>query len=100
MTDAELEEDEYPDQEHMRPSLAFPPFHVLRTADRCPECGRAVHVYALGCTAFQDAGDRYVSRQFHFLTLLRSLPEALLSLLKTRCPSLYLDREHQTNART
>ena len=53
MTDAELEEAEYlDDEEDLGPCTAFPPLYVLRAAARCPDCGKAEHVYALGCAAF------------------------------------------------
>lgn len=37
------------DDDEIGPSLAIPPLYVLRATERCPECGRALHVYALGC---------------------------------------------------
>ena len=45
------------EDEELGPSLAIPPLYVLRTAARCPECGKAKHVYTLGCAAFHDAED-------------------------------------------
>ena len=84
---------DFGDEDEPRPSLALPPLYVLRTAARCPECGQAQYVYTLGCAAFHDAEDGYASEVFHFLALIRSLPEALLHQLKTRCPGFYLDRE-------
>jgi hypothetical protein len=90
MTDAELDTDD--EEEALGPSLAYPPLYVLRTADHCPACGKAQHVYALGCAAFQDAEERYLIKQFHFLRLIRSVPEELTALLKQKCPSFFLDR--------
>ena|SRR5271157_945789 len=80
------------EEEDYGPSLAMPPLYMLRTAARCPECGRAQHVYTLGCAAFHDAGDLRPVEDFHFLRLIHSVPEPVLSLLKDRCPGYYLDR--------
>jgi hypothetical protein len=91
MTDTMLDDDEY--EEELGPSLAFPPHYVLRTAARCPECAEAMHVYMLGCSKFHDAEDRFPIEDFHFLRLIRSVPEPVLELLKARCPSFFLDEE-------
>ena len=94
MQPLDFSKDDDDDQEEaLGPSLAMPPLYLVRTAARCPECGQAQHVYTLGCAAYHDASDLRPIEAFHFLALIRSLPEALLSLLKTRCPSLYLDRD-------
>jgi len=74
-------------------SWAYPPLYVLRTADRCPECGQAMHVYTLGCAAFQDAEDRKPIEDFHFLSRISRLPRRVLRLLKRKCPGYSLDRE-------
>jgi hypothetical protein len=89
MTDAELDADDDADAD-LGPSLAFPPLYVLRTAVRCPECGNALHVYALGCTAFRDAGDSSPVEEFHFLRMVSSVPEEITALLKKKCPSFFL----------
>jgi hypothetical protein len=92
MTDAILDdEDEY--EEALGPSLAIPPLYLLRTADRCPECGRAMHVYTLGCTAFHDREDSRPVEEFHFLRMIESVPDNLLALLRTKCVGYYPDRE-------
>jgi hypothetical protein len=85
--------DEYDDDEDYGPSLAYPPLYVLRTADYCPQCRQALHVYTLGCAAFRDAEDGGEPiEQFHFLHYIRSVPEPVLALLKARVPSYYLDQ--------
>ena len=89
MIDAANDDDD--DEEPLGPSLALPPLYLLRAANRCPECGEALHVYTLGCAAFHDAEDREPLEQFHFLRAIRSVPEQMLNLLKARCPSFYLD---------
>jgi hypothetical protein len=92
MTEA-ANDDDYEEEEDYGPSLAYPPLYVLRTAARCPECGEALHVYAIGCTAFRDAEDGGEPiDQFHFLHHLRSLPEPLLALLKAKAPGFYPDQ--------
>ena len=88
LPDADEDEDEA-----LGPSMAYPPLYVLRSAARCPECGRAQHVYALGCAAFQDAQDSRPVEDFHFLRRIGSVPEELTALLKKNCPSFFLDRE-------
>ena len=92
MTETMLDDEDY-EEEELGPSLAFPPLYVLRTAARCPECGQAQHVYTLGCAAFHDADDSQPVEAFHFLALIRRLPDAVLNILKDRCPGYYLDRE-------
>jgi hypothetical protein len=64
---------------------------VLRTATRCPECGRPTRVYALGCDAYKDAEDREFLDQFHFLHHVKSLPAEFLLSLRTICPGYRLD---------
>jgi hypothetical protein len=92
MTDVEEAYDEDEEEaEELGPSLAMPPLYVLRTAERCPECGRAMHVYTLGCAAFHDAEDSRPLEVFHFLSRIRSVPEAVLKLLKARCPGYDFD---------
>jgi hypothetical protein len=93
MTDAELEEYLDDEKEGLGPSLALPPLYVLRTAVRCPKCGKAQHVYALGCTAFHDAEDRDPIEQFHFLSFVHSIPTGIAAMLRATCPSYFLDRE-------
>lgn len=75
------------------PTLAIPPLYVLRTAESCPECGRAMHVYMLGCAAFRHADDSRPVDVFHFLRCIQSVPDRLMTRLKARCPGFYLDRE-------
>lgn len=88
------DEDEDADEECERwPTLALPPLYVLRTAERCPGCGAAMHVYTLGCAAFRHADDRRPVEVFHFLRLIRRVPGDVLKLLKARCPGYFLDRE-------
>jgi hypothetical protein len=86
MTAAEPDDD-------LRPSFAFPPLYLLRAAERCPECSKSTHIYALGCAAFHDAQEGDTIREFHFLTFVRSVPKELRSLLKQKCPSYFLDQE-------
>jgi hypothetical protein len=87
------DDDDDSDDEDYGPSLAYPPLYVLRTADYCPECGEALHVYTLGCGAFRDAEDGGEPiDQFHFLHHISSVPEPLLALLKARCPGYYPDQ--------
>jgi hypothetical protein len=81
------------DEEDYGLSLAMPPFYVLRTATYCPECGEALHVYTLGCTAYHDALDRRPVEEFHFLRRTESVPGQVLALLKAKCPGYYLDQE-------
>jgi len=86
-------EDQYDNDEvdALGPSLAMPPLYVLRSADRCPECDRAIHVYSLGCSAFLDAEEGTAVGEFHFLRRVASLPDAVLDLLKAKCPSFSMD---------
>jgi hypothetical protein len=85
-------DDDY-EEEDYGPSLAYPPLYVLRTADRCPECGESQHVYTLGCTAYRDAEDGGEPiDQFHFLHHIRSVPEPVLALLKAKLPNYYPDQ--------
>lgn len=93
MTDAELEDEYLDEEEVLGPSLAVPPLYVLRTAIGCPQCRKAVPVYALGSTAFQDAEERHLIEEFHFLNFVRSVPAELTALLNVKCPSYFLDRE-------
>lgn len=99
MTDAADFADEDEDED-LGPSLAYPPLYVLLAATRCPECGRAQHVYALGCAAFADAeeGDRAPLREFHFLSRVKGLPESLRSWLQARLPAFFLDHTHPNEA--
>jgi hypothetical protein len=91
---------EYRDEEEdLGPSLAVPPLYVLRTGCRCPECGKANYVYTLGCTAFHDAEEGSMVEAFHFLRLIRSVPEAVTELLKEKCPHYFLDQEHRSERR-
>jgi hypothetical protein len=92
MIEAANDDDDY-EEEDYGPSLAYPPLYVLRTADLCPECGEALHVYTLGCSAYRDAEDGGEPiDQFHFLHHIRSVPEPLLVLLKAKVPGYYLDQ--------
>jgi hypothetical protein len=92
MTEKMPDDDDY-EEEELGTSLAMPPLYLLLAAARCPECGQAMYVYTLGCAAFHDADDRFPIEQFHFLRLIRSVPEPVLDLLKAKCPSYYLDQE-------
>jgi hypothetical protein len=97
MTDAAEDDDEYED-ELPALSLAMPPLYVLRAVTRCPLCGKAVHVYTLGCVAYRDAEDRRPVEDFHLLSRIESVPDPVLTLLRFKCPSYYPDRqegEHQ-----
>jgi hypothetical protein len=87
-------DDDY-EEEAPGPSLALPPLYVLRTAERCPECGETIHVYTLGCAAFRDAEDLHPVEDFHFLRCTESLPDQVLALLKARCPGYYLDHTEE-----
>ena len=87
MTAAGLELDDDLDGQDFRPSFALPPLYVLRTANGCPLCRKAVCVYALGCTAFRDAEEGYPINEFHFLSFVSSVPEELTTLLKGKFPS-------------
>lgn len=95
MTEATDIDDEYDEDEELGPSLALPPLYVLRAADYCPQCGRAQHVYMLGCAAFHDAEDRRQVDAFHFLRRVESIPQPILTLIKTKLPSYYPDRDHE-----
>jgi hypothetical protein len=75
----------------------MPPLYVLRSADYCPECGQATHVYTLGCAAFHDAEDSRPVEVFHFLRQIESVPPQLTKLLKARCPGYYLDRDERSD---
>lgn len=96
MTDAIADDDldDY-EEEELGPSLAMPPLYVLRAADSCPECGQAMHVYALGCTAYHDAsfGSTEPIEDFHFLRRITSVPPSVLRVLKRKCPGYFLDQE-------
>ena len=94
MTDTDFADDDYEEAE-LGPSLAIPPLYVLRTAERCPVCGEATHVYTLGCTAYQDAEDGRPLETFHFLNRIESVPESLLTLLKTKLPGYHLDHTEE-----
>ena len=99
MTEAEVEEDEFLDDEDLGASIAFPPLYVLRAAARCPECREALYVYSLGCAAFRDADEGHTLEQFHFLRLVSSVPEQVTALLKKKCPSYFLDKEEYSEQR-
>jgi hypothetical protein len=75
-------------------SWAHPPLYVLRTATRCPGCARSMHVYALGCAAYQDADFDGAGpiHDFHFLQRVSRLPRRVLGMLKSQCPGFRLDR--------
>jgi hypothetical protein len=94
MTGTMLDDDDCEEQES-GPSLAIPPLYVLRTADDCPECGKAMHVYTLGCSAFCDADGNEEVEDFFFLRVIRSVPEDVLKLLKPRCPNYFLDHTEE-----
>src|SRR5579862_2112444 len=98
MTDISDTDDDY-EEEALGPSRAFPPFYVLGTAARCPECGESMHAYALGCAAFHDAEDLRPVEQFHFLRITTSVPDSALVSLRARCPSYYFDSEEGGEAR-
>jgi hypothetical protein len=66
-------------------SLAVPPLYVVRTVERCPECGEPMHVFALGCELFIEAGESTPSEEFYFLHHIRSLPDLLVAMLASRC---------------
>ena len=86
-------DDAYED-EPLGPSMAYPPLYLLRTVAYCPECGQAMFVYTLGCSAYgdaEDAGDDPID-EFHFLRVTRSVPPQVLRTLKAKCPGYYLDR--------
>jgi hypothetical protein len=92
MTEKTPDNDDY-EEEELGPSLAIPPLYLLRAASHCPGCGKVIPVYTLGCAAFQDAQEGGPADIFHFLRLIRSVPEPVLDLLKAKCPSFYLDQE-------
>ncbi len=92
MTEKMPDNDNY-EEEESGTSLAIPPLYLLLAAARCPECGKAMHVYALGCAAFHDAEELGPVDAFHFLRLIRSVPEPVLDLLKAKCPNYYLDQK-------
>lgn len=94
MIAAELEDEDY--VEDFGPALACPPLYVLRTADYCPECREALHVYALGCAAFRDAEEGYAIDDFHFLRRVSSVPEQVTALLTRKCSSYFLDQEEES----
>src|ERR1700733_2696287 len=93
MTDAAVDDDDY-EEDELGSSLAMPPLYVLRTVDYCPECRQAMHVYTLGCVAYQDAsfGSEEPIYDFHFLRQIESVPQSVLRVLKRKCPGYYLDR--------
>ena len=88
MMAAELELDDDQEEEELEPSLALPPLYVLRTAVRCPECRKGVHVYALGCTAFHDAEEDYTIEQFHFLSFISSRARGAAGIAEAQMPQL------------
>ena len=90
MTD-ETFDDEYDEDEQIGPSRALPPLYMLRSAEHCPGCGKGIHVYALGCAAFTDAGENGAIEQFHFLHNIEWLEEGVLALIRRRCPGLRYD---------
>lgn len=98
MTEAANNDDDY-EEEDYGPSLAYPPLYVLRTADYCPECEQALRVYMLGCASFHDAEDLRPIDDFHFLRLIRSVPDSVITLLKRNCPGYYLDQEEEGDDR-
>jgi hypothetical protein len=73
------------------PTLALPPIYLLRTAEGCPECGRAMYVHTLGCHAFRPDDDPRPIEVFHFLHQIESVPEEVMDLLKAKCPGYTLD---------
>jgi hypothetical protein len=95
MTETEENYDEVEDFEQW-PTLAISPLYVLRTAVRCPQCRKAMHVYTLGCAGFRHADDSRPVGEFHFLRMISSVPEDVLTLLRARCPSYFLDREEES----
>ena len=90
MAKAFIDDDNKGDAEDTGPSLARS-LSVLRTATRCPECGRPTRVYALGCDSYKDAEYLEFLEQFHFLHHIRSLPADFLLQLRTICPGYRLD---------
>lgn len=95
MTEAGADHDDA--DEDRWPPLAIPPLYLLRTAERCPECGTAMHVYTLGCDGFRHADDGRPVEAFHFLRAIRGLPGDVLALLKSRCPGYFLDRDGRSD---
>ena len=92
MTAGEPEPDDGEEEEpEIYPTLALPPIYVLRTAERCPECGRAMHVHTLGCHAFRHDDDPYPIDEFHFLRQIECVPEEVTAMLKAGCPGYTLD---------
>ena len=98
MTNGEPELDEECEEE-LGPSQAIPPLYVLRAPTRCPECGKAQHVYGLGCAAFCDAYEGETLDAFHFLRQVRGVPEELVELLNRKCPSFSLEEDARTGER-
>jgi hypothetical protein len=98
MTEKTPDNDNY-EEEESGPSLAIPPLYVLRAATLCPKCSKAMHVYALGCADFHHAGDLGPVEIFHFLSLIRSMPEPVLDLLKAKCPSFFIDQDDGDDGR-
>jgi hypothetical protein len=90
--------DEKDEEPEIYSTLALPPIYVLRTAERCPDCGRAMHVYTLGCHAFRHDDDPYPVNVFHFLRRIERVPEKLTAMLKAKCTGYTLDttREGET----
>src|SRR5262249_37721608 len=73
------------------PTLALPPIYLLRTAGRCPECGRAMHVHTLGCHAWRPHDDPRPIEVFHFLHQIERVPEEVIAMLKAKCPGYTFD---------
>ena len=94
MSDPAPDDDEEADFET---SLAMPPLYLLRTAVRCWRCREAEFVYSLGCAAYHAGEFRSPVREFHFLHAVRSVPDALLALLKPKCPLYFFDQEEETD---
>jgi hypothetical protein len=100
MSDQAVDEDEYADEDDdLGPSLAIPPLYVVRTAVRCPECAKAMHVYTLGCTGYHVAGEGSQRQAFHFLSYVESVPKSLLKLLKAKCTGYFPDEEELPGTR-
>ena len=90
MTAAQLElADDLDEEEDLGPSLAMPPLYVLRTAERCPECGMANTSIPSAAPPSMRRRTPTRSKQFHFLRLIRSVPEVITAVLKKKCPSYF-----------
>jgi hypothetical protein len=74
--------------------FAAPPLYLMRAAERCPECGEAMHVYTLGCTGYHERGEHQAVDLFHFLREIESVPADILALLQAKCPGYFYDRTH------